>query len=513
MICYPEASNVINNYNLQKVYQSRMGGRTRNSILGVVFFFLLFPSVALPQQVKLKFIVMNSSESESKDVPVKYFLPPGVKPENILDSSGLNVAYDIEARKYCVSGAIKLGPKETHTYELKVQDIWRIPDDKLNSLGQYADGRLKILEKNKSYAIAKNIKDSISARLEAISVNQATPKSIAKRVEEYYVNKNSLGVIEKDVFTLDQLVLEAQSGVEKKTANIKVEVKNPSDTDSREIPVKYYLPPEVTLADVKDTAGFDVRYDNDRQQVYLEKTMEFEPGETKSFEVKVNDIWDSGQFEYEMKSVEAEADKINDQLVDTPSQDVGEELGKQIKQFTELIRSSSRENVSLKDRIADYRENVNRMEMVKDCQKRLRDLIFKFQMARAGDKGEIPSVGDKGAQESNTKDDKVEAKDEFGAGRENKSEGGGLGRGISSAPVEAKTQPNLHRGGGIPAIRGLKGIILVSKSIFKGWEPKIASTWLIILYMIIFLGLFSGLFYILWWMQSKKITKRKPLVK
>ena len=63
---------------------------------------------------------------------------------------------------------------------------------------------------------------------------------------------------------------------------IGIEVRNPSSTEERDSPVKYYLPPEVSVADVRNSAGFDVKYDLNRSQVYLENRVKLAPSSTKS---------------------------------------------------------------------------------------------------------------------------------------------------------------------------------------------------------------------------------------
>jgi hypothetical protein len=52
-------------------------------------------------------------------------------------------------------------------------------------------------------------------------------------------------------------------------------------------------------------------------------------------------------------------------------------------------------------------------------------------------------------------------------------------------------------------LRGVKGIEMVGKSIFRGKAPSVSTTWKIIWIIVGFLAVVSFLFFILWWMQIK----------
>lgn len=67
---------------------------------------------------------------------------------------------------------------------------------------------------------------------------------------------------------------------------------NPSSLISQEVNIKYYLPQEVREEDILETdSGLSVKYDSEKDQYFVSGTFTLAAGATKTFSVRVEDIW------------------------------------------------------------------------------------------------------------------------------------------------------------------------------------------------------------------------------
>jgi len=80
---------------------------------------------------------------------------------------------------------------------------------------------------------------------------------------------------------------------------IKTLVTNPSSLISQDVPLKYYLPKEIQkeedILEVDD--GLSVKFDGQENQHYIEGEFTLKAGETRTFSVRVQDVWTIGQKE------------------------------------------------------------------------------------------------------------------------------------------------------------------------------------------------------------------------
>src|SRR3989338_9270294 len=73
---------------------------------------------------------------------------------------------------------------------------------------------------------------------------------------------------------------------------MKVVALNPSATLTQSKNVRTPLPKETTFQNVKDDGGMDIEYDNKEGALYAVKNdIVLEPGETKVFEIIIDDVW------------------------------------------------------------------------------------------------------------------------------------------------------------------------------------------------------------------------------
>ena len=59
----------------------------------------------------------------------------------------------------------------------------------------------------------------------------------------------------------------------------------------KEMDIKSYLPKELTAADVVETGSLAVEYDVGKAAYFVSGKVKFEPKESKTFQIKVKDVW------------------------------------------------------------------------------------------------------------------------------------------------------------------------------------------------------------------------------
>ena len=447
-------------------------------VLIVAVCLFIFSQKAF-SEVRIKFIVMNPSEKEERTIPVKYYLPKEVKYEDVLNAGELEVDYDITQKKHFVKGTAILGPKETHVFSISVKDVWKVSDEKLKLLTEFVNNKSQELKGSANESTVNKIKDNILRRIGDVQKTQQQSQSITSRVEAYRTNIKQIESIENDILVMESIA-SGEGDIEPETITLVLEATNSQNVEGT-FPIKHYLPPELDIDDVIDSAGLEVNYDVDRERLKISGVADLSPGEKREYKIKVKDVWKVD--EKALKGIESEKNKLLEQLFDTEFESLSVYLGSEIDKLIATIREVQKEELSFKMRISSFTENNEKFLQAKAYLERIRSFILQFEMARAGTEGD-PQLA---ASESATKVS-------MGAGK-GKAKGGGMGG-------KKGGKQSIQRGGGLKGIRGLKGLILVSKSMFKGWKPEVATTWIIILGIVGFLFIFALFFYLISFMMS-----------
>jgi len=72
---------------------------------------------------------------------------------------------------------------------------------------------------------------------------------------------------------------------------LKMQVANPSETESQSVPVKVYLPKEVSPKDILDHGNLKLDYDPETGMYYVHDTVELAPGQSVTKKVEMEDVW------------------------------------------------------------------------------------------------------------------------------------------------------------------------------------------------------------------------------
>lgn len=177
---------------------------------------------------------------------------------------------------------------------------------------------------------------------------------------------------------------EATAGV-----TAKIIVVNPSADAVRTLPVKYYLPVDITRDDVLDAGGLEVEYDIENGQYYVTGELELNPKESRTLEVRIRDVWNLPREEvekcYELLEgrikafkeegtysgeIEAEVEHLRDRLNSLVARH--EAARYDIEQRMRLFSSGLHELQVLKDEIFLFRDAGERE---KEEERRMTDAV------------------------------------------------------------------------------------------------------------------------------------------
>ena len=221
-----------------------------------------------------------------------------------------------------------------------------------------------------------------------------------------------------------------QNGPGRGSMRMSVVIVNPSETKTQTIPVKTYLPKEVTPDDVLNSGGLEIEFDTQNSIYYLHREgVELKPKETRTYQVEIKDVWIIP--EERLDALRDQTEMTVQRLEGTEYYESAQKLAKTIYNSLDTIaRTQNDETVSSKAHIGIYRNNLKILDQVKQ------DLEYLEKR--------IPPPA-------------------------------------SNPPVPEELE----------------------ESKLKSDSPDKTTTWAIILFIIVFLGLLGGVFFFTWHARSK----------
>jgi len=157
-------------------------------------------------------IVLNIQAINPKDVDtfvvVKEYLPEGITPAEIIDSSGFKVEYDAKRKLYYVERKVFLKSKTSVVFKIKFRDIWIISEEELLKLKEKIDvlcapveWRDDLIAEFKEETL-RNIEKIFQSQRE----NEFSKVGLKKHIEAYEKNIELLNRVKMDVEILRNLV-------------------------------------------------------------------------------------------------------------------------------------------------------------------------------------------------------------------------------------------------------------------------------------------------------------------
>ena len=416
---------------------------------------LLFCGSVCWADLSINLVAVNASE-ETKKVPVKFYLPKELAPEDVIDTGPLKIDYDVDKGGYFVYADFEFQPKETKTFKILVKDVWRVAEDEINLLKKQLEENLKLIKDKEKHEVAEIAKNKMFEQLDYILAQQVHySEDIDRRIEEYRAYADILEDIRKKIFSLEFLEQQSKSLVdidETKTVKFILEVKNPSETEEKTFQQKHYLPQEIRSEHIVDAQGFDVRYDNEKQKYCLTKEEKFKPGEVKKYEIVIRDIWYMPLSKVD--TLEERAQNAMVEIQDSTFAESGDYLFNRVKGQLDEIRSSQKEGQPVKDYIGTFRVNQRRYNAADSDVQKLEQMLA---IARAKKLEEL----------------------------------------------ERNKVTNV-----LQKLQALKGLAAMSQAIFKN-GISVTTTWRILMGTLIFLFFFTTWHFITWTRRSKVLGEEQ----
>jgi len=180
---------------------------------GLVLIGLLVlgsPAASAWAEIVLKILVVNPSETETKEFTIHSALPPEVKAGDVLDTDGLSVEYDSNTGLYTLSGTVTLDPKQSLSKQIVLEDVWLIPAEPFDAIRQETGTIMAKLAKTPYEQQGQLFADSVERRLAAVEASQQQPfLNPEQHISLYRDNLKALQSIEVDLVSLRQLMVMA----------------------------------------------------------------------------------------------------------------------------------------------------------------------------------------------------------------------------------------------------------------------------------------------------------------
>ena len=146
---------------------------------------------------------------------------------------------------------------------------------------------------------------------------------------------------------------------------LKMQVKNPSKTDSQTVPVKVYLPKEVSPKDIIDLGDLKLDYDPETGMYYVHNSVDLKPGQSMVKSVEMADVWVF--TEEQLNSFVKEAKEMASQMAGTP---YGAEASALVIGIEEKVQGILKRQEETADRpsehIRAYRQGISLINTIQE---------------------------------------------------------------------------------------------------------------------------------------------------
>lgn len=175
-----------------------------------ILFIMLLGVRLCAQEVVLRVSARNPSQITVMQVNVKKMLPPRVERADVLDSDGLDVVYDADAKRYCLEKNVSLKPNEKRVFTIRLKDIWTFDEGELSNAKAKAEKIVQILQGTRGENEAEMLRDRIVKNVDAIldlqnkrSIDQV---SIPEHISAYDQNEVRYEAVLEDARDLEAVL-------------------------------------------------------------------------------------------------------------------------------------------------------------------------------------------------------------------------------------------------------------------------------------------------------------------
>ncbi len=150
------------------------------------------------------------------------------------------------------------------------------------------------------------------------------------------------------------------------TIKFKIVATNPSSVKRQRVPIKIYLPEEVTQEDIYDLAGLKLEYDAERSLYYVySNDLILDARKIRIFQVEVNDIWLIAP-----ENIDSIGKRIKYLVQALEETEYGERVQEIAKEFeflsSNIIKTQNDDSMSRSQHIGVYRTNDRSLSQLKD---------------------------------------------------------------------------------------------------------------------------------------------------
>lgn len=159
--------------------------------------------------VEMQFIITNP-DNKKQTMKFKALLPAEAKPEHMVDLDGMNINFDSTAGAYAVADEIELGPQETVTRKVEMEDVWVFKPEEIESAKKQTDGLLATVSDTQNETQGALIKNDIDSTLNTIVLRQDEGySSPQEHIVTYRENKEQMAKVEKNIEQLKDLSVQS----------------------------------------------------------------------------------------------------------------------------------------------------------------------------------------------------------------------------------------------------------------------------------------------------------------
>ncbi len=266
--------------------------KTRHNVPALVLatgimIFVMMPLVFA--DIYINVMAVNGAP-ERKETVVKQNLPGDLKAQDIVDTNGLQLDYNVNDANYYVHTTLTLDPKESKTFRVQVKDIWKITPPQIEAIKASINKGYEQIGKPHDAQKAELLQGQLIRKLDFIAAQSTKADSVERRIDAYRTYRKELERLEERALAVDYWRSEPGE-LKEKIIRFKIEVENPVASPTKMVKQKHYLPSEIKPRDLIETEGFEVRFDEQKQQPFLFKEEEIPQGEKRSYSIGIRDIW------------------------------------------------------------------------------------------------------------------------------------------------------------------------------------------------------------------------------
>lgn len=196
----------------------------------------------------------------------------------------------------------------------------------------------------------------------------------AKKIKNKALALRALLLTNKKMMLNGQKLALSANWMEEGSIVIKTLITNPSTLISQDVPLKYYLPKELKKEHITETdTGVEVKYDTEKDQLFVDGNFTLRAGETKTINVRVQDVWQIS--EAEIGSLSKQAEDLGKTLQNTSYFAQGVTLKSEIDINLTKARDFLKDGITPEAKIKSYREAQIEIISAKEKLDRLKELV------------------------------------------------------------------------------------------------------------------------------------------